>query len=95
MILHQYFCACLIEPTFQLVFLYVRREDILVLVNRYPMRQKGELTYTRILDHPYEPPIAIAVVKQNHSVTLSGIGLALDSRDKCMKGIHEFEIDVL
>ena len=46
--------------------------------------RNASLTNAAILDDSNKPPITIAVIQQNHSVSFSCICLALDRRNKGM-----------
>lgn len=52
-------------------------------------------TNAAILHNAHKPPVGVAIVKENHSIALGCVCLALNGSDEVMKGIDEFEIDVL
>ncbi len=55
----------------------------------------GALTYAAVFYDTHEPPIAVAIVEENHRVSLSRVGLAFDGSHKGVEGVDEFEIDIL
>lgn len=60
-----------------------------------PSCLKYVLTNTSILHHTNQPPIAVAVIKKYHRVTLCSVGLPVDCCDKVVKSVDEFEVDIL
>jgi len=53
------------------------------------------ITYAAVLDDSYEPPVAVAVVQQDHGVALCRVRLALDGGHKGVQRIDKLEINVL
>lgn len=51
-------------------------------------------TDTAVFHNSHKPPVGVAVVKENHSVSLCCIGLSFNGSDKVMKRIYKFEIDI-
>jgi hypothetical protein len=66
-----------------------------VLGRKLHIDEARERTNTAILDNSDQPPIAVAIVQQNHSVALGCIGLPFNRSDKCVERIDEFEVNVL
>lgn len=54
-----------------------------------------KVTNAAILDDTHKPPVTVAVVKQNHGVTLGCVCLALNRGDKGVEGVDKLEINVL
>ena len=52
-------------------------------------------TYTFVFHDTHKPPVAVAIVKENHGISFRRIGLPLHRCNERMEGINEFEIDVL
>lgn len=94
--LHRRFYAYLTLLIFRWVFRCVLLGDILRSVSGYQChRIVISRTDTAVFHNPHKPPVGIAVVKENHSVSLCCIGLSFHSSDEVMKRIYKFEIDIL
>lgn len=52
-------------------------------------------TDAAVFDHTDEPPVAVAIVQEHHSISFCRIRLALDRGDEGVQGVNELEIDVL
>lgn len=51
-------------------------------------------TNASILHNSHEPPVGIAVVEKDHSISFCCVGLPLDGSDKVMERIDKLEIDI-
>ncbi len=54
-----------------------------------------KITNATVLDDTHKPPVTVAVVKQNHGITLGCVCLALNRGDKGVKSVDKLEINVL
>ena len=82
-LIHQYYDAYLSEQAVQLASLCALRANTLeTSVDSFAQARSREQTDRAVLHNSDKPPVAVAVVKQDHGVTLRSVGLAFDSRNE-------------
>jgi hypothetical protein len=77
------------------VFLYAQPADTLETV-REPFWEgrARNVTDAAILHDSNEPPVAVAIVEEDHCISLCCVGLSINRGDKIVKSVDEFEINI-
>lgn len=77
------------------MFLYAQPADTLETVrNRFWEARAKNVTDAAILHDSNKPPVAVAIVKENHCISFCSVGLSINRGDKVVKSVDEFEINI-